>query len=76
MRAGGFHRDNFTVDLGITQKWKLYPTIFNVVVDAVAYNWLNCLCGKRTVYKVPVMDIIQEGVILYAYDGWLLVKDG
>ena len=40
-RAGGYHGDAFKGARGVTQGDPLSPTIFNVVVDAVAHHWVT-----------------------------------
>ena len=40
-RAGGYYKTAFRGERGVTQGNPLYPTIFNVVVDAVVRNWVN-----------------------------------
>ena len=54
----------------------LSPTIFNVVVDAVVQHWLTWVCGRRTSEQGLGMKIYPKGVIFYADNGWLLVRDG
>ena len=38
-RTGGYYREPFRRERGVTQRNPLSPTIFNVVVDAVIYHW-------------------------------------
>ena len=40
-RAGGYYRDAFKGDRGVTQGDPLSPTIFNVEVDAVFRHWVT-----------------------------------
>ena len=39
-KAGGYYRSVFQGSRGVTQWDPLSPTIFNVVMDAVAINWV------------------------------------
>ena len=39
--AGGYHGTEFQRFRGMTQGDPLYPTIFNVVVDAVFQHWVE-----------------------------------
>ena len=41
-RAGGYYGEAFKGERGVTQGEPLFPTIFNVVVDAVVRHWV---CG-------------------------------
>ena len=38
-RAGGYYRETFRGERGVTQGDPLYSTIFNVVFDAVVCHW-------------------------------------
>ena len=40
-RAGGYYGTAFQGARGVTLGDPLYPTIFNVVVDAVVHNWVT-----------------------------------
>ena len=42
-RAGGYYRTEFQGARGVTQGYPLYPTIFNVVVDAVVRHWVTVM---------------------------------
>ena len=42
-RAGGYYGAAFKGDQGVTQVDPLSPTIFNVVVDAVASHWVTVM---------------------------------
>ena len=46
-RAGGYYRAAFKGTRGVTQGDLLYPTIFNVVVDAVVRHWLEGLQAAK-----------------------------
>ena len=39
VRAGGYYRETFRGERGVTQGDPLYSTIFNVVFDAVVCHW-------------------------------------
>ena len=41
IRAGGYYGMTFGGDRGVTQGNSLFPTIFNVIVDAVVQKWEN-----------------------------------
>ena len=49
-QAGGYHGKEFHGFRGVTQGDPLSPTIFNMVVDAVANNWVEKMveraCGQ------------------------------
>ena len=40
-RAAGYYRTALGGERGVTQGDPLSPTIFNVVVDAVVWHWVN-----------------------------------
>ena len=40
-RVGGYYGKSFKVFRGVTQGDFLYPTIINVVVDAVVWHWVE-----------------------------------
>ena len=40
-RAGGYYRTEFMGEIGVTQGDQLFPTIFNVVVNAVVWHWVH-----------------------------------
>ena len=42
-RVGGYYRVAFKGARGVTQVEPLYPTIFNVVVDAVVRHWVTVM---------------------------------
>ena len=50
VRAGGYYGTEFQGFRGVTQEDHLYPTIFNVVVDAVVRQWVKYMvesaCGQ------------------------------
>ena len=45
-RAGGYYRETFKGDRGVTQGDPLSPIIFNVVVDAVVRHWIDGIGGR------------------------------
>ena len=46
-RAGGYYGATFRGEIGVNQGDPLSPTIFNVVVDAVARQWESLLVAER-----------------------------
>ena len=38
-RVGGYYREPFFGERGMTQGYPMFPTIFNVVVDSVVHHW-------------------------------------
>ena len=42
-KAGGYYGVEFKGARGVTQGDSLYPTIFNVVVDAVVRHWVTVM---------------------------------
>ena len=51
-RAGGFHGDTFTADLGATQGDPMSSTIY----------WSTQVCGRRTVKQGLGVEINQKGI--------------
>ena len=45
-RAGGYYREAFKGERGVTQGDPLYPTIFNVVVDRVVRHWVDGIVNE------------------------------
>ena len=45
-RAGGYYRESFHGERGVTQGEPLQPTIFNVVVDTVVRHWVTPLSPR------------------------------
>ena len=46
-RAGGYCGTDFKGERGVTQGDQLPPTLFNVVVDAVVWHWLEGLQAEK-----------------------------
>ena len=42
-REGGYYRAAFKGDWGVTKRDPLYPTIFNVVMNAVVRHWVSVM---------------------------------
>ena len=67
-KAGGYYGSVFKISRGVTQGYPLYPTIFNVVVDAVVRHWV-------TVMAESAEERGQEGrhqnPLFYEYDSMI-----
>ena len=47
VQVGGYYRQTFRGERGITQVNPLSPTIFNVVVDAVFCYWVSLVAERE-----------------------------
>ena len=79
VRAGGYYGQFFQSFRGVTQGEPLYPTIFNVVVDAVVHHWVEVMVegaggqGRRDQegrHQNPLF-YTDYGMIALSYPGWL-----
>ena len=57
VREGGFHREYFTIERGVTQEDQLPLTSCNAVVDAVVQHWQYQVCGRVTVEQGLGLEI-------------------
>ena len=59
----------------MTQGDPLSPTIFNVVVDAVVWNWLNGLVDKAEAKGETGGQVRHQSAVFYANDGMVVSSD-
>ena len=72
--TGGYYGAVFSAGQGVTQGGPLSPRIFNVVVDAVIWEWLCQLLGKE-VARHGLGDLAKAKMVaFYAGDGVLLAR--
>ena len=58
-QAGGYYREPFCVDRGVTQGNPLAPTIFNVVVDVVVRHWESLVAERGWGSSADDIDTAQ-----------------
>ena len=68
-RAGGYYGPAFKRERAVTQGDPLFPTIFNVVMDAVVRHWVTGVIADAEARG----DLVKEGrhqtALFYADDG-------
>ena len=72
-RAGGYYGAAFKGARGVTQGDPLSPTIFNVVVDAVVWHWLEGL--KTAKEEKGAKEGGHFSAVFYADDGMVGASD-
>ena len=74
-RAGGYYGKALKGERGVTQDDPLYPTIFNVVVDAVVRNWVNGLVDEAEEKGKMGREGRHQSAVFYADDGIVVSSD-
>ena len=74
-RAGGYYGKDFKGERGVTQGDPLSPTIFNVVVDAVVWHWVNGLVDKAEAKGETGREGQHQSAVFYANDGMVVSSD-
>jgi len=73
-RQGGFYRDPFRATCGgVTQGNIIFPTIFNVVVDAIVQYWLSLVIDDSSEVDGLGM-MVQEWLVLFYVDDGLIAS--
>ena len=70
-KAGSYYGTPFKVHRGITQGDPLYPTIFNMVVDAVIQHWVILMTEEEAGLDVFGWAIQWLAAFFYANDSHL-----
>ena len=55
--------------MGVTEGDPLSPTIFNVVMDAVAQNWVTVMVESAEERSGPRQEVRHQNGLFYADDG-------
>ena len=74
-RAGGYYREAFKGSMGVTQGNPMSPTIFNVVVDAVARHWIEVLVAETAEKGETGREGKHQSEVLYADNGMVVSSD-
>ena len=74
-RAGGYYGTEFGGEVGVTQGNPLYPTIFNVVVDAVVRHWVNGIMEEAEARGKTGREGRHQTALFYANDGMIVSSD-
>ena len=74
-RAGGYYRTEFQGARGVTQGYPLYPTIFNVVVDAVVRHWVTVVIAGAEERGERGQESRHQDALFYADDGMVALSD-
>ena len=74
-RAGGYCGAEFMGDRGVMQGDSLYPTIFNVVVDAVVKNWVSVMVEVSEERGGRRQEGIHHNALFYTDDGMVALSD-
>ena len=77
-RTGGYYSEAFWEFWGVTQGYPLPPTIFNVVVYAVARNWLSLVAGGvggpdgfgGKLLHCAALLCKEGGLVVFTYPEW------
>ena len=68
-RAGGYYREAFKGARGVTQVNPLFPTIFNVVVDAFVRHWIDGLFAETAEKGETGREGRHQSAVFYANEG-------
>jgi hypothetical protein len=72
----GYHSEPFYVERGVAQGDFPFPTIFNMVVDAIVRSWAAEVLEQEYVAICGGQDEwLKVALIFYAYDGVLTSYD-
>ena len=74
-RAGGYYGTASGRERGVTQGNPLYPTIFNVLVDAVVLHWVNGITEEAEARGETVQEGRHQATLFYADDGMVASSD-
>ena len=74
-RVGGYYRPAFKGDQGVTQGDPISPTIFNMVVDAVARHWLTVMVEGVEEQGEHGQEGRHQNPLFYADDGIIALLD-
>ena len=74
-RAGRYYGTEFKGERGVTQGDPLYPTIFNVVVDAVVRQWLHLATQESERRGERGRERRHQAALFYADDGMIASTD-
>ena len=73
--VGGYYGSEFQGFWGATQGEPLFPTLFNVVVEAVARHWISLVAGGAGGKGGWVSEVLNRAKFLYADDGLVASMD-
>ena len=74
-RAAGYYGTEFGGERGVTQGDPLYSTIFNVVVDAVVWHWVNGIVEAAEAKGETGREGRHQSALFYADDGMVVLSD-
>ena len=75
VRARGYYGSAFEGFRGVMQGDLMYPTIFNVVVDAVARNWFDVMVEGACEQGGRGHEGRHQNYLFYADDGMVASLD-
>ena len=68
-KAGKYYGRPFSTGRGVTQGDLFYPTLFNIIVDAVVRSTLQEICGPQDAQHSFGWSAGEHNIWLYADDG-------
>ena len=74
-RAGGYYVEAFKGARGVTQGDPLSPTIFNMVVEAVARHWIDGLVAETAEKGETGREGRHQSAVFYADDSMVVSSD-
>ena len=74
-REGGYYREAFKGERGVTQGDPLSPTIFNVVVDTVVRHWIDGIVGETEEKGETGREGRHQSAVFNADDGMVVSSD-
>ena len=70
-REGGYYGTAFQGFRGVIQGDPLFPTIFNVVVDAVVHHWVEEMVESTGGQSGCGREVIHQNTLFYADEGMI-----
>ena len=74
-RAGGYYEMEFQGAHGVTQGYPIFPTILNVVSDAVVRHWVMVMVEGAEEWGERGQEGRHQASLFYADDGMVALSD-
>ena len=74
-KAGNYYERPFSTGRGVTQGDPVFPTLFNIIVDAVVRETLQEICGPQEAQHSFGWSSGEQNIFFYADDGRIAGRD-